>query len=138
VVAGCRAAGGGRRGGRGQRGRPGPDGEPAGQTALGPAGRVEPIEGTTLNRVVLSADAADRIGVRTVPARDALVDGKPRVLIPYAALLYDPEGQTWAYTNPAPLVFVRQQVTVDAVVGEDVRLSGGLVAGTPRGGPRCR
>ena len=47
-------------------------------------------------------------------------------------MLYDPNGDTWVFTNPEPLVFVRAPITVDIIEGERGRvLSDGPPAGTP-------
>jgi hypothetical protein len=50
--------------------------------------------------------------------------------MPYAAVLYDPNGDTWAYTNPEPLVFVRSPITVVTIEGNRAVLSAGPAAGT--------
>jgi hypothetical protein len=52
-------------------------------------------------------------------------------IIPMSAVLYDKEGKTWTYTNPAPLTFVRQQVDISHVDGEEGTLQSGPVPGTP-------
>ncbi len=91
--------------------------------------RLEPIEGTDLNRITLTEKAADRLGLETAPVLAQQVDGIERLVIPYAALLYDPSGQAWAYVNVAPLVFVRQEITVDSIQQGNVILSTGLKAG---------
>ena len=51
-------------------------------------------------------------------------------VIPYAAVLYGVNGETWAYTNPEPLVFVREAITIDYVEGDQAFLSEGPQAGT--------
>jgi hypothetical protein len=79
---------------------------------------LEPIDGTELSRVILTEKAAQRIGVETAP-----VKGKT---IPYAALIYDTEGNTWVYTSPAPLTFVREPVVVDFIDGDLAYLSEAL------------
>ena len=89
---------------------------------------VEAIEGTDLSRVVLTSRAAQRIGVRTAPTRG--VSGN-RTVIPYDAVLYDPNGATWTYTSPKHLVFVRKDITVDRNDGERAILSAGPASGTP-------
>ena len=53
-----------------------------------------------------------------------------RKVIPYAAVIYDPQGATWVYTNPEPLAFVRQSVVVDYIEDELAVLSEGPAAGT--------
>ena len=89
---------------------------------------VEAIEGTDLSRVVLTSRAAQRIGVRTAPTRGASGN---RTVIPYDAVLYDPNGATWTYTSPQHLVFVRKDITVDRIDGERAILSAGPASGTP-------
>ena len=54
----------------------------------------------------------------------------PRKVIPYAAVIYDTEGNTWVYTNPEPLVFVRQPIVVDYFAGDSAVLSEGPESGT--------
>jgi hypothetical protein len=38
-----------------------------------------------------------------------------RSVVPYQAVIYDLQGETWVYTNPAPLTYVRHQVKVDYI-----------------------
>lgn len=90
---------------------------------------VEPIEGSDVARVTLSEDAARRLDITTAPIA-ALGGGTARTAMPYAAVLYDPNGDTWAYTNPEPLVFVRSPITVVTIQGNRAVLSDGPAAGT--------
>jgi len=92
--------------------------------------KLEPIEGTDLNRVVLTEQAAERLAIQTAPVREEEVSGTRRTVIPYAAVLYDPQGNTWAYMNPEPLTFVRQQINIDFIQGDIAVLSDGLPSGT--------
>jgi hypothetical protein len=87
---------------------------------------VEQIKGTELNRITLTSEAAERLDIQTEAARS---DGK-RTVIPYAAVLYDPDGQTWTYTNPQRLVFVREDISVDRIDGDTAILTAGPSAGT--------
>jgi hypothetical protein len=89
------------------------------------AGRAEPGDGTDTGRVILSADAAERIGLQTAPVRTTEISGRPALVIPYAAVFYDPSGDTWAYVADEPLVFVRQRITVDSIQRDDAILSSG-------------
>jgi hypothetical protein len=96
---------------------------------------VQPIEGTELSRVVLSDEAAERLDVQTAPVEEldeASADGQITVhkVIPYAALRYDVDGETYVYTSPEPLTFVRAPVTVDQFKDDNVILSEGPDAGT--------
>ena len=94
------------------------------ETASAPA-KVEEVAGHT--QVVLSAEAAQRLDIQTAPVRNAAGKG---TVIPFAALLYDPNGETWTYTNPRPLVFVRDDVRVDRIEGDRAILSAGPPPGT--------
>jgi hypothetical protein len=44
--------------------------------------------------------------------------------------LYDAHGDTWVYTNPGSLVFVRERVSVESIDGNRVILTNGPPAGT--------
>jgi hypothetical protein len=84
--------------------------------------QVVPIKGTDLSRVTLTADAAKRLGIRTAAARGNV--------IPYGAVLYDPEGHTFTYTSPERLVFVRRPISVDHIDHGRAFLSRGPRSGT--------
>ena len=92
--------------------------------------KIEPIEGSEFKRVILSQKAAERLDVQTTAVRDEQVGGTPRTVVPYAAILYGASGETWLYTNPDPLVFVRQSVTVERIEGDLAVLSDGPPADT--------
>jgi hypothetical protein len=88
--------------------------------------RLEPIEGTEIKRVKFSAEGAKRVGLQTAAVRR---NAQGRV-IPYAAVIYDSRGNTYAYTSPERLTFVRQDIEIDRVDGDLVVLSEGPPAGT--------
>jgi len=90
---------------------------------------VEPIAGSDVARVTLSEDAARRLDITTAPITE-LGGRTARTAIPYAAVLYDPNGDTWAYTNPEPLVFIRSPIRVVTIEGSTAVLSAGPPAGT--------
>jgi hypothetical protein len=89
---------------------------------------TQAIAGTDFTRVILTSDAAKRIGVRTAPARRT--EGH-RTVIPYDAVQYDANGDTWTYTSPKHLVFVRHDITVERIDGDRAILSAGLDSDTP-------
>ncbi len=91
---------------------------------------IEPIAGTELHRVVLTEQAFQRLGIQTAPIREEQVNGTQRKVIPYAAVIYDLHGETWTYTSPAPLTFVRQAITVERIDGDRAILVDGPPAGT--------
>ena len=68
------------------------------------------------------------------PGQRALVEvtlfGGPRKIVPYSAVIYGLQGDTWAYTNPEPLVFVRHRITIDYIEKDTAVLLDGPPAGT--------
>jgi multidrug efflux pump subunit AcrA (membrane-fusion protein) len=91
---------------------------------------IEPIEGTELNRVILTEKAAERLDIQTAQVREEQVDDVKRLAVPYSALIYDLEGATWMYTSPAPLTYVREAIDVDYIDGDMVILKDGPATGT--------
>jgi hypothetical protein len=115
---------------------------PSTQAKIKPA-HVERVEGTGLSRVILTARAAERLNITTVPVREVqptrsgsvhevqmAQSGVRRKVVPYAAVLYDTHGDTWVYTSPEPLVFVRHRITIDRIAGDLAILADGPPAGT--------
>jgi hypothetical protein len=88
--------------------------------------KLEPIKGTDVQRVIFDAVAAKRVGLKTAPIRQ---DGRKEIM-PYAALIYGAEGDTYAYTAPKPLTYVRQEISIDHFDGDSVVLSDGPPVGT--------
>ncbi len=79
-----------------------------------------------IKELTLSSKAAERLGVETAP----VAASGSSLTVPYAALIYDAQGLTWSYVNSAPLVYIREKVTVDRIEGETAILSAGPAAGT--------
>jgi len=50
---------------------------------------------------------------------------------PYSTVYYDAKGGAWVYTNPRPLVFERQAITIKRIDGDMALLSEGPSVGTP-------
>jgi hypothetical protein len=88
--------------------------------------KLEPIEGTDVQRVIFDAEGAKRAGIQTAAVRQ---NGQETV-IPYSAVIYDTEGNEYAYTAPEPLTFVRQEIEIDHMDGDSAVLSDGPSAGT--------
>jgi hypothetical protein len=92
---------------------------------------VEKIAGSSLSRVVLTDEASKRIDLRTEPIGDSQDGGTQRRAMPYAAIIYDKAGDTWAYTaGPEPGTFVRASVSVDSINGDIAYLKDGPAVGT--------
>jgi hypothetical protein len=83
---------------------------------------VQPVPGSDLHRLVLSAHAAARLGIRT----ERLQPG----LIPATAVIYTNDGRSWTYTNPVPLTYIRAPVSIGAVRGDTAVLLSGPPPGT--------
>jgi hypothetical protein len=94
--------------------------------------RLEVVKGSTVPRVVLTAAAAWRIGIRTQPVRTASTRAtRDPAVIPYAAIVYDAEGHAFAYTSPRPLTYVRTPIHIVRSQGPIAVMSGGPPPGTP-------
>jgi hypothetical protein len=91
---------------------------------------VEAVGDTGLKRVMLIPAAAKRLDIKTGRVSSALVNVQQRSVIPYAAVLYDSNGETWTYTSPKPLVFVRHDIRVDDIRDDLAVLSAGPPLGT--------
>jgi hypothetical protein len=51
-------------------------------------------------------------------------------IVPYQAVLYGVHGETWVYSNPEPLVYVRLPIVIDFIEGDLAYLSEGPQVGT--------
>lgn len=95
--------------------------------------KVEAIEGSEFNRVTLTERAAERLDIQTKMAREEAIDGSVKLVIPYSALIYGLNGETWAYMRDPDvdsLTFVRVPLTVERVEGDLVVLADGPEPGT--------
>jgi hypothetical protein len=90
---------------------------------------VEKIEGSEFSRVTLTQKAAERLDIQAAPVRLEQIDGNEYKVMPYAAVLYGPKGETWSYTNPEPLVYIRQSISIDHIAGDLAVLSVGPEVG---------
>src|ERR671918_3024605 len=72
----------------------------------------EPAKVEADGRITLTEMASQRLGLQTAPISEADVGGRIQKVVPYAALLYGLNGETWLYTGLEPLVFVRQPITI--------------------------
>ncbi len=93
---------------------------------------VEHVAGSEISRVTLTAKAMERLDVQAAEVRMALAprSGMLRKIVPYAAVLYDPNGGTWVYSVPEPNTFVRAEIVVDYIEGDVAVLTEGPPVGT--------
>lgn len=114
-------------------------------TSSAPAGespaKVEKIGDTGVSRLTLTEKAVERLAIETKPvgvgaagpAPSDASSGRPAetgTVVPYAALLYQPDGATFVYTSPGPRTYVRNAVVVKDIVGQQVLLTTGPPVGT--------
>jgi hypothetical protein len=82
-------------------------------------------------RITLTEDARKRIDVHTAPIQEIDIGGLKQKVMPFSALLIDPEGESWAFTNSEPLTYVRQRIKVERIDGDKAILAQGPSIGTP-------
>ncbi len=81
-------------------------------------------------RITLTEMASRRLSLQTAPISEAQVGGRMQKVVPYAAVLYGLNGETWLYASPEPLVFARQPITVGDIEGDVAVLLDGPPVGT--------
>jgi hypothetical protein len=92
---------------------------------------VEPVEGSDdLLQVTLTADAAERIDLQTAVVRTQGAGAAERTILPYSAIVYETDGETWVYASTGDLSFVREHIAVQEIEGDRAVLSEGPSAGT--------
>jgi hypothetical protein len=81
-------------------------------------------------RIRLSERAELRLGLRTEPVR--ALTGHPGVteVISYAAVVYDSDGRSWAFSSPSPRTYVRVPIDIASITGKTVELRSGPPVGT--------
>lgn len=89
-------------------------------------GHVEHVDGSDLGRVHLTPAAARRLHVETTEVRRA---GR-HLVVRDDALLVDPDGTWWVYTNPVPGVYVRHEVSLAGHRDGQTLLTSGPRSGT--------
>ena len=84
----------------------------------------------TLYYTVANVEQSLALGQRVFVEVALSGNGTPGKVIPYAAVIYDLHGETWVYTSPEPLVFVRHPIVVEYIEDDRAVLSEGPAAGT--------
>ena len=98
-----------------------------GETAV----TVEEVsDGSGPATVTVSELAEKRLGIRTEPVRTIAEGSAATLTVPYTALVYDAEGDAWAFSAPSPRTYVRVPLVVGTIAGDQVRLKSGPPEGT--------
>ena len=95
------------------------------ETAKIEPAKIEPTGDEGFNKVTLTEKAAQRLGIAT----ETVGQMGQGTTVPYAALVYGLNGETWVYVSPSPLTYVRQTVTVDHIEDGMVVLADGPAVG---------
>jgi hypothetical protein len=81
-------------------------------------------------RITVSERAEERLGLRTEPVRP--VTGQPGVteIIAYSAVIYDADGESWAFSSPSPRTYIRVPIEISSITGKTAQLKSGPPVGT--------
>jgi hypothetical protein len=94
------------------------------EPAVPQSSHVVHVPGTSETRIVLSAVGVERIGIRTARVQGSR--GKTgSSAIPYSAVIYDPNGQTYAFTALSRLTYTENAITIDHISGNTAYLRKG-------------
>jgi hypothetical protein len=80
--------------------------------------------------------ALDKAGGSLAPGQRVRVElaltgiGKPQKVVPYSSVIYDLNGDTWTYTSPENLTFIRHSISIDYIEGDVAVLTDGPPTGT--------
>ena len=87
---------------------------------------VEEITGSEIRRLTLTQSAAERLDIQTSTVESA----DEGLVVSSAAVIIDPTGTYWVYTNPEPLVFVRREIRPVREDGQQAFFEEGPAIGT--------
>ena len=87
---------------------------------------LQDIPGSDLKQVTLTPRAIERIDLHT----EKVTEKMGTKVVPYASIIYDPQGGVWVYTMTQDRVFVRAPIEVADIKGDDVFLVAGPAIGT--------
>jgi hypothetical protein len=77
--------------------------------------------------VTLSEAAAKRLDIRATP----VTAGPAGLVVPYTAVVYEPDGSSWVYVQTKELTYQRAAITVSTIAGDQATITSGPRAGTP-------
>lgn len=93
-----------------------------------PPARLERLHGSSTPSVILTPLGAQRIGIQTAPVAGGSARGN--AVLPYSAVVYEPDGSPVVYTNPAPLTYTLMRISIAGISGDRVSTTSGPAPGT--------
>ena len=87
---------------------------------------VAPAEDGGPSRLTLSAPAVERLGLET----RAVATASDGLVIPYGGVVYDNEGQSWAFVEVDERTYERVPISIADIVGDQAFLDAGPAVGT--------
>jgi hypothetical protein len=76
--------------------------------------------------ITLSEAAEKRLDVQTAQ----VTQGGSGTVIPYAAVVYEADGSSWAFVRTEPQTYQRAAIAISTITGDQVALTSGPPAGT--------
>ena len=106
--------------------------EPLGDSVGDSAAQVDVGDGSQPATITITEDAEDRLGIETTPVvAGPARSGQPATLvIPYAAVVYDADGEAWTFASPAPLTYKRAPIVIASIKLDSAFLISGPPPGT--------
>jgi hypothetical protein len=75
--------------------------------------------------ITLAEVAGRRLDIRTAE----VAAGPGGLVVPYGAVVYEPDGSSWVFVETEPLTYQRAPITIGGIAGDQVT----LVTGPPQG-----
>jgi hypothetical protein len=96
------------------------------ESPITPTVQLVQVPGSSVPNIVLTQLGATRIGLET---QVVTVSTAGQSTFPYAALLYEPNGQAAVYVESGQFTFTRHLVTVASINGDTVTVTSGVTPG---------
>jgi hypothetical protein len=103
-------------------------GDDAAETEAVPPAVLESVPEGEIGRITLTDLAAQRLDIQTATVEEG---SGSALQVPFAAVIYQPDGSTWVYANPEGQVYVREPIEIDRIDGDIAHLTSGPDPGTP-------
>jgi hypothetical protein len=93
-----------------------------------PPAIMEEVGEGEIGRITLTDQAAQRLDIQTGTVEPG--SGGQALQVPFAAVIYQPDGTSWVYTNREGHVFLREPIEIERIDGDVAHLTSGPEAGT--------